>query len=167
MTTIPHAPHHALSRALTHTLGRGLVAVAIAAGLLTGASLSTAPPAQAAVSATAGLKVVRAAATRKGVPYRFGGTTTRGFDCSGYTRWAYARIGRHLPRTSQSQYRAATHIRTSQRRPGDLVFFLSGSHVYHEGIYAGHGRIWHSPRSGQRVRLTRIWSSDVRYGRVR
>ena len=163
MTTVPHALHQALSPAL----GRSLVAVAIAAGLLTGASLSTAPPAQAAVSSTAGLKVVRAAATREGVPYRYGGTTTRGFDCSGYSKWAYARIGKHLPRTSQAQYRAAAHIRTSQRRPGDLVFFLSGSHVYHLGIYAGHGRMWHSPRSGQRVRLAKIWTSTVRYGRVR
>ena len=161
------AMHHALTHALTHALGRSLVALAIAAGLLTGASVSTAPAAQAAVSSTAGLKVVRAAATRKGAPYRYGGTTTRGFDCSGYSRWAYARIGKQLPRTSQAQYRAAAHIRASQRRPGDLVFFVSGSHVTHLGIYAGHGKMWHSPRSGQRVRLSTIWTSKVRYGRVR
>ncbi len=167
MSDISHAPHHAQRQAPRRALRRSLVAVTIAAGLLTGASVSTAPSAQAAVSSTVGLKVVRVAATRKGVPYRFGGTTTRGFDCSGYSKWAYARVGKRLPRTSQAQYRSAARISASQRRPGDLVFFLSGSHVYHVGIYAGHGKMWHSPRSGQRVRLSTIWTSKVRYGRVR
>jgi len=156
-----------INHALPHAISRPLVAAAITAGLVTGASVGTAPSAQASVSSTTGLKVVKAAATRKGVPYRFGGTTTRGFDCSGYSRWAYARVGKRLPRTSQAQYRSAARIRSSQRRPGDLVFFLSGSHVYHLGIYAGHGKMWHSPRSGQRVRMSTIWTSTVRYGRVR
>jgi cell wall-associated NlpC family hydrolase len=158
---------HAARHALRHVVGRLLVASILATGLGTGISLTSAPSAQAAVSSSVGIKVVRAAATRKGTPYRYGGTTVRGFDCSGYTRWAYARVGKHLPRTSQAQYRATIHIRPSQRRPGDLVFFHSGRHIYHVGIYAGHGRMWASPHTGARVRLSKIWTSNVWYGRVR
>ena len=58
------------------------------------------------------------------------------------------------------------HIRAATRRLGDLVFFHSGRYVYHVGIYAGHGKIWHSPRPGTRVRLEKIWTHSVWYGRV-
>ncbi|NEB71586.1 C40 family peptidase, partial [Streptomyces fulvissimus] len=57
-------------------------------------------------------------------------------------------------------------ISPANRRKGDLVFFHSGGNVYHVGIYAGGGRIWHSPKSGAVVRLEKIWTGNVRYGRV-
>ena len=60
------------------------------------------------------------------------------------------------------------HLRSSHsRRPGDLVFFFSGSHVYHVAMYAGHGKIWHAPKPGDRVKLVPLWTTHVRYGRVR
>ena len=48
-----------------------------------------------------------------------------------------------------------------------LVFFRSHGHVYHVGIYAGHGRVWHAPRPGRRVGLAHIWTRHVSYGRAR
>lgn len=96
-----------------------------------------------------------------------GATGPRRFDCSGLTLYSFKRVGKKLPRTAQQQYNKTRHITSSQRRKGDLVFFHSGRSVYHVGIYAGNGKIWHSPKTGSVVRLERIWTKRVWYGRVR
>lgn len=57
-----------------------------------------------------------------GVPYVFGGTSTHGFDCSGYVQHVFAMVGIHLPRTADAQYAVAKKIRGTPQR-GDLVFF--------------------------------------------
>lgn len=112
-------------------------------------------------------KVLREAAKLKGTPYRYGGTTTRGFDCSGYTGYVYGKAGKKLPRTSRQQYSATKHISRSAAKPGDLVFFLSGgSGVYHVGIYAGSNTLWHSSKPGKPIAKAKIWTSSVAFGRV-
>jgi cell wall-associated NlpC family hydrolase len=111
--------------------------------------------------------LMKIAASKKGTPYRYGATGPHAFDCSGYTRWVFRKVGRHLPRTSRAQARHARHIRKSHRRTGDLVFIRSHGRVYHVGIYAGHNRIWHAPRPGERVTRARIWTRNVFYGRIR
>ena len=123
-----------------------------------------APEAQAATHA---VKALQIAASKEGAPYRYGATGPSRFDCSGLTLYSYKRVGKKLPRTTQQQYNRTRHISAGGRQRGDLVFFHSGGHVYHVGIYAGHGRIWHSPKTGEVVRLERIWSRSVLYGRVR
>jgi cell wall-associated NlpC family hydrolase len=80
--------------------------------------------------------------------------------------WSYRKVGKKLPRTAQAQYNKTRHIKRSGRRPGDLVFFHRGTRIYHVGIYAGSGRIWHAPHTGARVRLERIWTKSVWYGRI-
>jgi cell wall-associated NlpC family hydrolase len=111
-------------------------------------------------------KVILAIAPRyRGVPYRAGGTTPRGFDCSGYTRYVFSRMGISIPRVSRDQYRASKPISRASAVPGDLVFFYSGSGwIYHVAIYAGNGYVWHSPYPGKRVTKERIWSSKVKFG---
>ncbi|MFH8371258.1 C40 family peptidase [Streptomyces sp. NPDC018031] len=116
----------------------------------------------AAVSARA----LRVAESKKGSPYQWGAVGPHRFDCSGLTLYSFKRVGKRLPRTAAAQYNHTRHIRASQRHRGDLVFFHSGGRVYHVGIYAGHHRIWHSPKTGAVVRLERIWSRSVWYGRV-
>jgi cell wall-associated NlpC family hydrolase len=102
----------------------------------------------------------------EGVPYRFGGTTPRGFDCSGYTRFVFAKLGKKLPRTSQQQYNQAHKVK--HPRVGDLLFYHSGSRkgpVYHVVIYAGNNRVWHAPNPGTRVKLGKIYAKHVTAGR--
>jgi peptidoglycan DL-endopeptidase CwlO len=112
-------------------------------------------------------RVLREAAKLKGTPYRYGGTTPRGFDCSGYTGYVYKKAGKKLPRTSRAQYSATKHISRKTAKPGDLVFFKSGGGgVYHVGIYAGGNMLWHSSRPGRPVAKAKIWTSSVAFGRV-
>lgn len=100
--------------------------------------------------------------TQLGTRYRFGGTTPAGFDCSGFTRYAFGKAGKNLPRTAAQQKRATRAV--SSPRVGDLVF-LGGKNPYHVGIYLGNNRMLHSPRSGKSVEVARIWSRAT-YGRV-
>jgi len=112
-------------------------------------------------------KVLREAAKLKGTPYRYGGTTPRGFDCSGYTGYVYKKAGKKLPRTSRAQYSATKHISRKSAKPGDLVFFKSGGGgVYHVGIFAGGNMLWHSSKPGVPVKKGKIWTKSVAFGRV-
>ena len=131
------------------------------------ASSAVLAPSSDAMSRHTRHSVLQIAASKRGAPYRYGATGPRAFDCSGYTRWVFRKVGRHLPRTSRAQARYAHHIRKSHRRKGDLVFFSSHGRVYHVAIYAGHNRIWHAPRPGKHVTLARLWTRHVFYGRVR
>lgn len=142
-----------------------LLTILTTAGLL--ASPVATPRADAAVSASTELRALHVAASKKGAPYHYGSAGPRAFDCSGFTMYVYARVGKRLPRTSAAQYRATIHISARQARPGDLVFFHYGRSIYHVAIYAGHGRIWHAPKTGKRVSLVRLWTNQVYYGRVR
>lgn len=155
---------------LRFAMPRRLVGLAIAAlfGLVLAVNPAAAPHADAAVSASVSYRAVKVAASQKGVRYRMGGTTPRtGFDCSGLTKYAYAKVGKRLPRTAQQQYAAAIKIPRKQARPGDLVFFYSGKRIYHVAIYTGNNRMWHAPKPGKRVSNAKIWTSAVKFGRVR
>lgn len=89
-----------------------------------------------------------------GVPYLFGGTTERGFDCSGLTGAVYRLNGLRLPRSSQAQFDAGSPVDLDSARPGDLLFFATagGSQVSHVGMYLGQGAFIHAARSGQGIR---------------
>ncbi|MEU6663449.1 C40 family peptidase [Streptomyces sp. NPDC046821] len=119
-----------------------------------------------AAAAPLATKALQIAASKAGSPYVWGGSGPRSFDCSGLTAYSFKRAGKTLPRTAAQQYNKTRHISAAHRQRGDLVFFHSGGYVYHVGIYAGKGKIWHSPRTGQVVKLERIWSDSVWYGRV-
>lgn len=83
-----------------------------------------------------------------GTPYVYGGTSTSGFDCSGYTQRVYKDLGYSLNRTSSSQYQQGSAVSKSNLQPGDLVFYnTSGSGVSHVGIYIGDGKFIHSATS--------------------
>jgi cell wall-associated NlpC family hydrolase len=101
------------------------------------------------------------AASLAGIYYIYGGTTTAGFDCSGYTQYVFGKMGISIPRTAEQQRQAATPVTNPQ--PGDLIFF--GSPAYHVGIYAGNGTMWDSPHSGSAIAKRSVWSSTPTYGR--
>lgn len=94
-----------------------------------------------------------------GVSYKMGGTTTNGFDCSGFTSYVFKKVGLTLPRASGSQYKVGTAVSKSNLKPGDLVFFnTSGRGVSHVGIYVGGGKFAHSSTS-RGVTITALNSS--------
>jgi cell wall-associated NlpC family hydrolase len=119
---------------------------------------------RSSISGRAG--VIAVASRYLGVPYRYGGSSPRGFDCSGFVQYVYSRLGIRLPRTAQQQYNATRHIPRSQARPGDLVFFFVGGRVTHVGIFAGGNTMIAAPHSGQVVHRQRIYSANVAFGRV-
>ncbi|MFC5723432.1 C40 family peptidase [Streptomyces gamaensis] len=112
-------------------------------------------------------RALEIAASKQGSPYQWGATGPYRFDCSGLTLYSFKKAGKRLPRTAAQQYNSTRHISRAARERGDLVFFFShGRGVYHVGIYAGDGKIWHAPKTGAVVRLERIWTNSVWYGRV-
>ena len=96
----------------------------------------------------ASTKILKTAAQYKGVPYVFGGTTPRGFDCSGYVQYVFARHGIRLTRTADTQALEGKFVSKKSLKPGDLVFFTTyepgASHV---GIYAGNNLFWNATSS--------------------
>ncbi len=89
-----------------------------------------------------------------GTPYRWGGTTPAAFDCSGFTRYVYAKLGIHLPRTAREQYKVGKVVKAGKWKTGDLVFFdMKKGYVSHVGMYlAGESFIHASnPRTGVRI----------------
>ncbi len=98
-------------------------------------------------STTLAVNLTRHAMRFLGVPYVFGGTSTSGFDCSGYVQHVFAMLGVHLPRTADAQYSAGRRI-DGTMAAGDLVFFTTyepgPSHV---GIYLGNDHFVHASSS--------------------
>lgn len=90
-----------------------------------------------------------------GYPYRYGGTTPAGFDCSGFTQFIAGQQGIKLPRTVMAQYSATTRISKGELRPGDLVFF----NAHHVGIYIGGGQIIHAATPALGVRIDSLASA--------
>ncbi|MEU2440393.1 C40 family peptidase [Streptomyces rubradiris] len=131
-----------------------------------GGSIAVPGLATDASAATIASKALKVAASKKGAPYRWGATGPNRFDCSGLTVYSFKKAGKKLPRTAAQQYNKSRHVSARNRKAGDLVFFHSGSSVYHVGIYAGHNKIWHAPKTGDVVKLQKIWSKSVWYGRV-
>ena len=100
------------------------------------------------------------AAKMVGKPYRYGGSTPAGFDCSGLVLFSYQQAGLSLPRATDSQRKASREVRVSSLRRGDLLFFdQEGKKNSHVGIYLGDGTFVHAPSSGKRVRVDRLDSA--------
>ena len=100
------------------------------------------------------------AAKMVGKPYRYGGATPAGFDCSGLVLFSYQQAGLKLPRATEQQRLASREVRVSSLRRGDLVFFdQEGKKNSHVGIYLGDGTFVHAPSSGKRVRVDRLDSA--------
>ncbi|MEV4684495.1 C40 family peptidase [Streptomyces kurssanovii] len=152
---------------LPHLFSRAGAVSALTIAAVGGTLLTPGSAAEAHAISSHASKALKVAASKKGSPYRYGATGPSRFDCSGLTLYSYKKAGKKLPRTAQQQYNRTRHISASHRQRGDLVFFHAGGVVYHVGLYAGNGKIWHSPKTGDVVRLVKIWTKSVKYGRVR
>jgi cell wall-associated NlpC family hydrolase len=136
-----------------------VIVVGIAAAVLAGCSKVLVPvpvggrSPEASPEATRGRTAVAVAKQYVGAPYRWGGSSPSGFDCSGLVRYVYAQVGVALPHNAAQQYRLGTPVARDELEPGDLVFF---DHLRHNGIYVGDGRFIHARQTGRRVAIARL-----------
>ena len=112
---------------------------------------ATAKAAQAAAANTSnGQKMAEFALKYVGYPYVYGGSSPKGFDCSGFVKYVCNQFGYNVNRTASAQMDNGTSVSRDQLQPGDLVFFRksgSSSRASHVGIYVGGGKFVHASTS--------------------
>ena len=91
-----------------------------------------------------------------GVPYRWGGASPSGFDCSGLVVYVFAQIGISLPHSTYALWGMGIPVSSDQLQPGDLVFFNGLGHM---GIYIGGGQFIHAPHTGDVVKISSLTGS--------
>ena len=100
------------------------------------------------------LKILESAYSYLGTPYRWGGTTPNGFDCSGFVRHVFRENGIQLSRSSREQAQEGKSVPLSELKPGDLIFFNMHHRkhywVDHVGLYVGNGQFIHATSSSSR-----------------
>ena len=114
-------------------------------------------PIPAVPKPTVGERAAAIAVRAVGAPYRWGGSSPTGFDCSGLVYWVYGQLGIELPHSSYALYGQGRRVPRSRMEPGDLLFFSGLGHV---GIYIGRGRMVHAPHTGTRVQVVRLGRSS-------
>jgi peptidoglycan DL-endopeptidase CwlO len=143
------------------TPGQILSTIIVAAGTTTSRTTTTTtsgsrpgPPRSRIPSSppptTAAAHLLHVANQYVGVPYVWGGNTPKGFDCSGFTKYVFAKEGISLPRTSREQARVGSAVSPDfgSLRPGDIMLFAEpGEAISHVAIYVGNGEIIHSSSS--------------------
>ncbi len=88
-----------------------------------------------------------------GTPYVWGGTTPKGFDCSGFTQYVFKHFGYSIGRTTGAQINAGRKVSRAEMQPGDLIF----THAGHVGIYIGNNKFIHSPHTGDVVKVSSVY----------
>jgi len=109
--------------------------------------------------AIAGSEIIAYASTFVGTPYRSGGSSPAGFDCSGFVSYVYGHFGVSLPRSSGAYYNVGTRV--SSPKPGDII--VSPGHV---SLYAGKNLQIDSPVPGKTIQFRGIWQKNPTYVRV-
>lgn len=128
------------------------------------ANVSTSHAIASVAGGVTGADVVNTAAHFEGTPYVWGGSTPRGFDCSGLVQYVYAQLGINMPRTSQVQANVGTPVASlSNAQSGDLLFFAgsdgTASAPGHVGIYVGNGEMIDAPYTGTSVQVHSVSSA--------
>ena len=117
------------------------------------------------MGAGTGAKLATIAQRELGIPYRYGGSSPSGFDCSGLVYYVHQQAGIAVPRTVADQFQRARSVRFSELQPGDLLFFhLASRGISHVGIYTGGRRFIHAPQGGKDVS---VGSLETDYWRTR
>ncbi len=130
------------------TRSGGVSPVGTAPGAATGSGAVTAAELTAAL---------RAAESRRGLPYVWGASGPRSFDCSGLVQWSFAQVGITMPRVAADQARAGLAVPATQLAPGDLLFYHTDptdpGYISHVAIYLGNGWMIQAPQPGMDVEI--------------
>jgi cell wall-associated NlpC family hydrolase len=103
-----------------------------------------------------GEKAAAVAMNQVGVPYRYGGSSPRGFDCSGLVQYSYSRAGKRVPRTTAQLWSSTAVVERHNLRAGDVLFFKIAGKMSHVGLYLGGRRFVHAPSSGRAVTIASL-----------
>ena len=123
-------------------------------GIVTAALIGCSSVPRQSDPAAIGERAAQVALDMQGRPYRYGGNTPRGFDCSGLVQYSYARAGARLPRSTEGLRDLSSVVSTRRLRPGDLLFFNQlGKRSSHVAIYVGRERFVHAPSTGKYVSI--------------
>lgn len=129
------------------------------------------PVADSRKAATPGERAAAIALDQVGVPYRYGGSSPQGFDCSGLVQYSYSKAGVAVPRTTGQLWSSAQTVDRRELRAGDLLFFNVDGKMAHVGMYLGEQRFVHAPQSGRTVSVGHLdapfyRTAFVRAGRI-
>ena len=144
---------------------RSLLCIAVLVLAATGCS--TQQSASRSPSASIGGQAADVALQQVGVPYRYGGATPKGFDCSGLVQYSYSRVGKSVPRTTKALWKSAQPVSQYQMRAGDLLFFKIAGKMSHVGMYIGDDRFVHAPSTGKVVSVASLRSDYYRKAFIR
>jgi cell wall-associated NlpC family hydrolase len=136
---------------------KGLLVISLLAVAGCASAPQSQPVAFAGTTKIAGDQAASHAAKMMGKPYRYGGSSPSGFDCSGLVQYSYRQAGITLPHSTDKQRSVSRLVKLADLRRGDLVFFnQEGKKHGHVGIYLGEGKFVHAPSSGKSVRSDRL-----------
>lgn len=108
--------------------------------------------------ATVGERAADIALGQVGAPYRYGGNTPAGFDCSGLVYYSYHNAGLTVPRTTAQLWSSAAPVMRGDLRTGDVLFFRIEGKMSHVGMYVGDNHFVHAPKSGRTVSVESLGS---------
>jgi len=121
------------------------------------AGCASAPTASSGSTSSSADLAAGQAAKMVGKPYKHGGSSPAGFDCSGLVLYSYKQAGVALPRSTEKLRAGSRLVKVAELRRGDLLFFNQQGKKYgHVAIYAGDGKFIHAPSSGKSVRSDRL-----------
>jgi peptidoglycan DL-endopeptidase CwlO len=142
-----------IGRLLPKGAGVEQLVTLVSQGGLAGAGPVTSP----AAPSTALDAIIRAAMSRRGLPYVWGATGPASFDCSGLVQWSFAQAGITMPRVAAEQALAGPAVPVSQLQPGDLLFYhtdpTAPGYISHVAIYLGNGWMIQAPQPGMDVQV--------------
>jgi cell wall-associated NlpC family hydrolase len=141
--------------------GKFALAFALSASLFSGLALAAPQEAGAAWSEAKANAIIKTAKAQLGKPYKFGASTstTRHFDCSSFTKYAYGKHGITLARSSKQQAKQGVYVARKNLKKGDLVFFDVSSKragIDHVAIYVGNNTLLHTYKAGVGVTYTKL-----------
>lgn len=111
-------------------------------------------------SSGSAVELVEYAKNYLGVKYVYGGSTPKGFDCSGFTFYVFKHFGVSISRTASAQFNQGTAVSKDNLKPGDAVFFSQGSKsIGHVGIFVGGGCFIHASSPGDVVKISSLSES--------